>query len=347
MEGAFDKFTLRKSINKFPRVSLGFYPTPFQECPRLSAALGGPQIFIKRDDCTGLAFGGNKTRQLEFSFGEALAEGADCVIAGAAMQSNYCRQASAAAARLGLKCFLVLTSQEGKLGTIGNLLLDYILGAEVKVVDIPMGMQQEEEMRTLADELRRQGLHPYILQKRPTYELLSTIAYVEGSLELIEDIERKDLKVDYVYCAAAGATQAGLALVRKALGQDFKVVGIAPTADWEARYGCSLSTDIAAIATQAAKMLGLDLAIEPDEITNSEEYVGESYAKLTSEAVEAIHLLARTEGILLDPVYSGKAMAGLVDHIRKGKIKTGETVVFLHTGGTPALFAYNHELLPV
>ena len=330
---------LKKLIDRIPRVPLAHLPTPLDHCPRLSEHLGGPQIYIKRDDCTGLAFGGNKTRQLEFVMADAQQKGADAIITGAATQSNLCRQTVAACRRLGMKPYLILV--HGVKGPLlqGNLLLDHLLDAEVTIVDgddfsvLPPLFQQK------ADELRRQGHKPYIFNLFNDTTSLAAVAYVDAFLELTEQLEEKGLRADYLYLSAFNITPAGLALAAKFLDSEVRIVGITP-----ARLPEDRSTDIARIANSTARLLGLEVSFKPEEIINYDNYVGEKYGVPTSEGVEAIKLLAEVEGILLDPVYTGKAIACLIDHIRQGKVKRGETVVFLHTGGTPALFAYSSDL---
>lgn len=334
-----DDKELADAIARFPRVDLGFFPTPLQECPRLTRFLKGPRILMKRDDCTGLAFGGNKTRHLEFGLGEALAQKADIVVAGAALQSNYCRQAAAAAARFGLRCRVVLT-RAGQPSTIqGNCLLDHILGAEVELVDLPMGEPMQVHMKEVGSELRRRGFSPYVLLQRPRCEVLGALSYARAMHELKQQMNEAGITADFLYCSAVGPTQAGLIVGARALSMKIEVRGIAPI-----RWGYDLRADIAATANRLSELLNLQAQISTQDVPNWDEYVGERYGKPTPEGLEAIRVVARTEGVLLDPVYTGKAMAGLIDHIRKGLLPRDKTVVFLHTGGAPALFAYATEL---
>ena len=334
-----DESQLRQAIACFPHVDLGFFPTPLQECPRLTRLLKGPRILMKRDDCAGLAFGGNKTRHLEFSMADALAQNADVVVAGAALQSNYCRQTAAAAARLGLRSYLVLSTIGRPHVIQGNYLLDYLLGAEIEVVDVPMGEPLLARMREVASELREQGLSPYILLEPPRCDDLGALSYANAVLELREQLDRLETKADYIYCAAAGPTQAGLVVGVKALGMSTKVHGVTPI-----RWEYDLKVDVANNANRVYQLLKLETRTAPQDVLNWDDYVGQKYGQPTAEGLEAIRVLARTEGILLDPVYTSKAMAGLIDHINKGVIARDNTVVFIHTGGTPALFAYASEL---
>ena len=334
-----DENQFSQAIASFPRVELGFFPTPLHHCPRLTQLLKGPRILMKRDDCSGLAFGGNKTRHLEFSMADAVAQNADIVVAGAALQSNYCRQTAAAAARLGLRSYLVLT-RAGRPDTIqGNYLLDRILGAEIEVVDLPMGEPLLARMKEIASELRARGFSPYILLEPPRCDDLGAISYAQAMLEMHQQLKKSEVRADYIYCAAAGPTQAGLIVAAKALGLPIEIRGITPI-----RWDYDLKTDVANNANRVFQLLNIPLQISPQEVLNWDDYVGETYGKPTPDGVEAIRVVARTEGILLDPVYTGKAMAGLFDHIREGLIAVDRTVIFIHTGGTPALFAYVSEL---
>ena len=329
---------LCRRIERLPQVEIGHFPTPLEECPRLSDVLGGPRILIKREDCSGLAFGGNKTRQLIFTIGEAVDGGADTIILGAGgSQSNHCRQAAAAAAQLGLKCYLCL-SRDHKSVIQGNLLLNNLAGANVELVNVPRGPELDAIKYNLAEELKKEGLKPYVIAG-PRSIALAAAAFAWCIAEIHEQQEGMGIKADWIYAAgSAGGTQAGSILGSKALGMKLKPVGIASMrlADRIERVRIAVS--------DAAKILDLDLQISDDEVNNTAAYVGEAYGVLTPECIDALKLVAQTEGIFLDPVYTSKAFAGLIDHIRKGQIASDETVIFLHTGGTPALFAYNDEL---
>ena len=334
---------LRQSLSRFSKVPLGFLPTPLHPCPRLSERLGGPSIWIKRDDQTGLAFGGNKVRHLEYLMARVQAEGADCVIVGAGTQSNWCRQTAAAARVLGLDAYLVLS--KGFIGpeVQGNLLLDKLMGANVTVIEGDIGKDPSpilERMHATAMELRGQGRKPYLLDLMDKDAPLAAASYVEEYLEMRDQLDGHGLKADYVVLAAAGATQSGLALGAKALGDATRVVGFTP-----ARWEEDRPTDVARVASRTAEALGLDVKLTPEEVINTDEQVGEAYGILTPACVDALKLVASLEGIFLDPVYTSKAMAGLIDWIRKGKIGADSIVVFVHTGGTPALFAYAPHLV--
>ena len=327
---------LCEKIEQLPQVDIGHFPTPLEECPRLSEALGGPRILIKREDCSGLAFGGNKVRQLTFTIGDGVNQGADTIIQGAASQSNHCRQAAAASAKLGLNCYLRL-SRDNKSVMQGNVLLDDLAGADVEFVDAAMGAELDAVKYALAEELKEKGLKPHVLAA-PRSTALAAVAFSWCIAEIHEQQEAMGIDADWMYAASAGGTQGGLILGTKALGMKLKPFGIAPIG-WPDR-----TERIRNAANDAAAVLGLDLVINDDDVRNSDDYVGEDYGILTSECVDALKLMAQTEGIFLDPSYTSKALAGLIDHIQKGRISSGETVIFLHTGGTPALFAYNEEL---
>jgi D-cysteine desulfhydrase family pyridoxal phosphate-dependent enzyme len=331
---------LQARIDALPRVRLAHLPTPLDHCPRLSEALGGVNVWIKRDDLTGLAFGGNKTRQLEFLFADILANGADTVIAGAYTQSNWCRQITGAATKLGLEVALVLLHGEKGSALQGNLLLDRLMGADVTVVDLDSMERLTPVLEAKAGELRRAGRRPYVVRPFGLDKLvLGAVGYVNGALELDAQLELAGVAPDFLYLCGANMTPAGMALGLKALGRRTRVINVAPIVWSEPR-----ALDIARIASAAAARLDLDVRIAPDDVENHDQYIGERYGVVTEGGREALRLLAGAEGIILDPVYSAKAMAGLIDHVRTGRIGEGETVVFLHTGGTPALFAYAADL---
>ncbi|MBW2003896.1 MAG: D-cysteine desulfhydrase family protein [Deltaproteobacteria bacterium] len=331
---------LKALIDRLPRANLAKLPTPLEEAPRLSKALGGPRIFFKRDDLTGLALGGNKTRMFEFTLGEALQKGVTTIVAGAGVQSNYCRQLAAACSKLGLGLHLILrrTLGEVNIELQGNLLLDLMFNAEVEIIEADV-LEQKRVIEDVAKRLAKEGHQVYMGRKSDLADLgLEAVGYVNCALELCNQLEEQDLEINRLFVSSSTTTQAGLVLGAKYLNSDFQIVGVNPV-DWIE----DVPSEIARIANEAAMRLGVNLSVNPSEIVNLGEYVGEGYGKLTSEGVEAIKLVARTEGILLDPVYSGKAMAALIDRIHKKEFKSDETVLFLHTGGFPALFAYNKD----
>lgn len=324
------------------RVPLAMLPTPLTEAPRLSAALEGPRILLKRDDLTGLAFGGNKTRQLEFLLADAAASDADVLVGGAGTQSNWCRQISAAAGVLGLDCELVLATGVKGREVQGNLLLDHLLGANVQVVDVPSLEQLPEHVDARAAELRAAGRRPYVVGLFDREVLArSAIGYIAAAVELQRQFDTQGVQPSHLYVSGANMTPAGLAAGFRALGSAIEVVAVPPIL-----LSSDRATDIAAIATRALAMLGLDdIRMTADDIRCDEEFIGPGYGILTDAAREALLLMARCEGVLLDPVYTAKAFAALVAHARTGTLTGDDTVVFVHTGGTPALFAYAEELV--
>ncbi len=327
---------LTEKISQLPQAALGHFPTPLEPCPRLSETLGGPRIFIKREDCSGLAFGGNKVRQLSFTLGDAVAQGADTIVHGAASQSNHCRQAAAACGKLGLNCYLRL-ARDHKSIFQGNLLLDTLAGADVEIVDVPFGPELDVLKYELADDLKKQGLKPYVVAS-PRSTALAAVAFAGCVAEIATQQAELGIDADWIYTASVGGTQAGLVLGTKTLGLKMRPYGIAPIV-WEGKME-RLST----AANDAAELLHLDTRIAEADIQNTDDYIGQAYGYLTPECIEALKLVVKTEGIFLDPVYTAKAMACLIDHIQQGRLGRDDTVIFLHTGGTPAIFAYQEEL---
>lgn len=341
------KAKLQEAISKLPRVRLANLPTPLEECPRLSRALGGPRILIKRDDLTGLAFGGNKSRKYEFIMGRVKEIGADTIIHSILPLSNDARQLSAAAAKLDISVYLVSLWDVKSKRMQGNLFLDYLLGANIIFSNWLHGNLKRE----LAETLRKRGYNPYIIGHYD--DVLGTVAYVNCALELHDQLEELGLTPDYIVLASGGSTQAGLILGAKILQQNHKIIGFRPVKAGYQKMGlrmikgnndAAVALRISGLANEAAKLLELNVAISAKDVLNYDNYVGKGYGVTTKECCEGIELVARTEGVLLDPIYTGKAMAGLIDYIRKGRISADETVVFLHTGGIPALFSYNKEI---
>ena len=310
-------------------------------CPRLSEALGGPEIWIKRDDLTGLAFGGNKTRQLEFLFADVLAQGADTVVAGAYTQSNWCRQMTAAATKLGLEVALVLLHGEKGPALQGNLLLDRLMGADVTVVDLDTMERLTPLLEAKAEELERAGRKPYVVAPFSiARQALGAIGYVNAALELDAQLDAAGIDPDYLCLCGANMTPGGLALGLKALGRRAPAdQHRADPLERGARGRHRQDRQRRRRGGSASRS-----TLDPAEIDNHDEYIGERYGLVTDAGREAMRLVARTEAVILDPVYSSKAMAGLIDHVRQGRIGSGERVVFVHTGGTPALFAYAQDL---
>jgi len=328
---------LRSRLAKIPRVQIGEFPTPLTELARLSRHLGGPRIFLKREDLSGLALGGNKTRLLEFRLAEALELGADVVIAGLEENSNSARQLTAAANRLGLRTVLVLRS-EGTPTWQGNLLLDKILGAEMHFLSAP-GADIDHALRETAERERGRGHRPYVMNHARGFGIGAALAGVEWTLETLQQLGGLGLRPTHFYLSSGGKCQSGMVLVQKMAGSPFRVIGI------HARPEATGPDATSRIANATAEALGLDLRIRPDEVENRVEFAGPGYGVSTPEAIAAIHLVARLEGVLLDPVYTGKAMAGLLADIQGRHLRPDEVVVFVHTGGIPALFAHADEFV--
>ena len=333
-----DPAELWTRLAEIPRVRLAALPTPLEECRQLSAKLGGPRILVKRDDLTGLAFGGNKSRNLEFRLAEAIDEGADTIVVALETISNSARQTVGAANRLGMRTVLVLRGRRPEI-LQGNLLINYLLGADVRFTDSPENTLPRTTAEAVADELRRDGRRPFILNASPMFAAASALAYTLCVLELQEQLAAMGSGVDWIYLSSRSKGQAGVVLGARALGASFKVVGIA------AGFNPNGAANTAQIANDAARLLNLDFTITPDEIVNHDGYAGDGYGIPSPAGIEAIQIAARSEGLMLDPVYTGKAMAGLIDHIRSGRISSASTVVFIHTGGTPAIFDHGELLL--
>ena len=327
---------IRSRLHKLPRVSLAALPTPLEDCPRLSAELGGPRILVKRDDLTGLAFGGNKVRQHEYVLGAAVDQGADCLVQGSAAQSNHSRQLAAAGAKLGLETFLLPKLDAHSSPVQGNYLVDHVVGATI--MPIAAGDSTIEAKRVLVERLRANGRTPYVTGMGADEALaLAAVAYVDALFEILEQLPQ-GARLDAVYTASQGSTQAGLLIACELLGLDTRVIGISPLGpDHEAHIPLD---DIVTLIARAASILGFETRLRHDDIELRFDFVGEGYGIPSPGGLEAIALMGRTEGILLDPIYTGKAVAGMVSDVQSGRFDGGDTVVYLHTGGLPALFAY-------
>lgn len=322
-----------------PRVSLCALPTPLQRVRNFEAALGpdSPRIYLKRDDLTGLAIGGNKSRKLEYLVADALMMGATVLITEGAVQSNHARMTAAAAAASGLRSALVLDTRNGD-EVAGNLLLDYLFGAEVHLVADPS--ERSEKMLAVAKALEARGERPYVVPTGGSVPI-GAAGYVRASLELADQlVEAGEAPVRLYSASGSLGTQAGLIVGAKLVSATYGVHGVAVS-----HATSPMETRCADLCTQTAALLGLPQRTTESEVILHPQFVGEAYGRRTRGGVEAITLLAQTEGILLDPVYSSKAMSGLIAHIRDHDIRADESVVFLHTGGAPALFAHGAALL--
>ena len=332
--------TLYTAIAKLPRVPLASVrPTPLEPMLRLAAHLKSPALHIKRDDLTGLAFGGNKTRMFEFSLADALAAGADTIVSGAAVQSNYCRQLAAACAKLNLELHLILRPVRDidKTESQGNNLLQHLLGAHITVLEEGKDIIQTGAIQAKVDELTAQGKKVYWPRRESTIDL-DVIAYVEVGVEIARQCQAQNIAAKYLYLAALDTTQAGVALGLAYLESPIKVRGFCPLSNIDDRH-----QDMANLANQAAHRLGLDTQLSATDFDNDDTFVGEGYGLPSPEGLNALRTLARNEGILLDPVYTSKVLAGLLAHVADGRLN-GEAV-FLDTGGNPALFAYAEDVL--
>jgi D-cysteine desulfhydrase family pyridoxal phosphate-dependent enzyme len=309
------------------RLHVAHLPTPVETLPRLSETLGGPRLLIKRDDQTGLAFGGNKTRKLEFLVAEARDQGAKTLVSGGALQSNHCRQTAAAAARFGFECILVLTGDKPEHPS-ANLLLDQLFGAQV--VYVADRKDRDRILQQTFDHAAEKGMKPYLVPyggSSPTGAL--------GYAFTVKELMEQNVNPDWiVFATSSGGTHAGLLLGQRVFGYKSKVLGISidESEEW-------LKTQVSELASSASEKLGKRIEFTPAEVLANAEYCTAGYGVLTKPEREAIHLFAKHEGLLLDPVYTGRAAAGMIDLIRKGFFEKDETVLFLHTGGQPALFA--------
>lgn len=328
-------------LTTLPRLRLATLPTPLHRAEHLSAALGGPDIWFKRDDLTGFGLGGNKVRKLEFLGADAVAQGADVIVTGAGAQSNHVRTTVAVARRLGLACRVVFHSSRPP-ETQGNLLLDELMGAEIVFTDNPDRSQLDQRIVAEGERLKAEGRKPYVIG-RGGASALGCASYVAGVRELTEQLIDIQLQPDHLVCAVGSCgTLAGLIAGTRWLQAGYRLQGITVS-----RPRQEVLARLQRLAAETAELLDLtlELLFDQTQVNIYDDYIGPGYGIPTPACIEAIRLAAQTEGIFLDPVYTGKAMAGLIDLIRKGQIVKGETVVFLHTGGWPALFAHTEALM--
>src|SRR5205809_2418597 len=310
-----------------PRLGFAHLPTPIEELPRLSEALRGPRLLVKRDDQTGLAFGGNKTRKLEFLLGEAREQDAKTLITGGAIQSNHCRQTAAAAARFGFNCILVLSGTEAQHAS-GNLLLDQLFGAEI--VYVADRKDRDRILQETFDRATKEGRRPYLVPYGGS-NATGAVGYAFAIKELID----QNTSIDWiVFASSSGGTHAGLLTGQRIFRFNGKIVGISvdESEEW-------LKSEVTKLASATSEKLGDRIEFTPADVLVNADYCDAGYGVVTEREREAIQLFARCEGLLLDPVYTGRAAAGMIDLIRKGFFKNDETVLFWHTGGQPALFA--------
>ncbi len=325
------------NLSKFPRVRLAHLPTPLEPLKRLSEALGGPEIWIKRDDCTGLSTGGNKTRKLEFLMAEAQLQGADTVMTQGAVQSNHVRQTSAFAAKLGMKCHVLLEDRTGytddNYNHNGNVFIDLLHGASYEKRG--PGLDMNAEMEIVAEQLRKDGANVYTIPGGGSNST-GALGYVDCAFELLNQANNMDLVIDHiVHATGSTGTQAGLISGLKAMNANIPLLGISVRAPKDKQ-----EENVYNLAVDTAAKLGCPGAVNREDIVANSDYVGEGYGLPTKAGIEAITMFAELEGILLDPVYSSKGASGLIDLIRKGHFKKSDRVLFIHTGGSASLFGY-------
>ena len=334
---------LLKRLEEFPRCRLAHLPTTLEAMERLSQHLDGVSLFVKRDDCTGLGFGGNKIRQLEFYLGQAQKEGADTILITGAVQSNFVRSAAAAACRLGMACHIQLEERVPNVDALhrssGNVLLSKILGATLHT--FPVGEDEEAadgNLSEIAEQLRQDGSKPYIIPLGAGHDPLGALGYIDAAVELLTQLDQQALSIDHlVVTSGSGSTHAGLLVGLRASGSKICVTGVCPRRDAQ-----SQEQRIAGHVKKLTRMLGFDPGIEPDDIRLTDVSLAPGYGQLNDKTIEALQLTAQCEGLFLDPVYTAKAMAGLF-HLAKQREIAGH-VLFWHTGGQPALFGYGDAL---
>ena len=329
--------SLRARIDRLPRHHLAALPTPCEELPRLAAQIGVTSFRLKRDDLTGLGLGGNKSRTMEFVIGEAIDQGCDTLIAGGGVeQSNHARQCVAAATRAGMDAVVVLQRRQSGFRSNGNLLALQLLGGRIRWVDGDPALQDRlaarQQMDQVAAELRASGHRPYTLAS--SLHPLGVVAYVQAALELASELGDEHCRI---YATSEGAVLGGLCLAARSLGLDWEIVGV----DWRPTQP-GTQQRLAAVVSEAAALLQLETRVPPTDLRILDAG-GPAYGEGSSASWAALDLLARLEGVLLDPVYTAKGMAGALADLQRHPART-DTVVFVHTGGTPALFAYEPEI---
>ena len=332
------------SLSEFPRVLIAHRPTPLESLPNLMRLLGGPDLFVKRDDCTGLATGGNKARQMEFYLGEAIEQGATTVLVTGAVQSNFVRSVAAGTAKLGLGCEVQLEDRVPGMDDIyrtsGNALLDRLFGARLHYY--PVGDDEggaDSALDELAARLKSEGESPYVIHLSEKHPPLGALGYVDAAEELVGQLAAVGVRhATIVVASGSAATHAGLLVGLRALGhREIQVKGICVRRGQDAQR-----TRVLRVARHTEKLLECGSVVREDDISVTDAFLGPAYGLVTEETIDAILLGAREEALILDPVYTGKAFAGFLDLVRQREVDT-EAAVFLHTGGIPALFAYSPE----
>lgn len=327
-----------RCLANFPHYRLGYLPTPLMRMRNLEKIFCGPRIFIKRDDQTGLSLGGNKTRKLEFLIGDALYRGADCIISAGAAQSNHCRQTAAAAATCGLECHLALGGDPPQVYR-GNLLLDSLFGAHIHWSG---EMRKGENISAIAKKLLHQGKTPYIIPYGGSNST-GALGFVAAMGELEKQLYDNRCVIDHIiFASSSGGTHSGMMVGKQILQAEYNLIGI--NIDKDEVFGMQLGEYIKKLANETAKNLAIPHTFQLREVKLIDSYLGEGYGIIGDLEREAIALTARHEGILVDPVYTGRAIGAMLDMIRRGNFGEEESVLFWHTGGSPALFAYDNEL---
>jgi 1-aminocyclopropane-1-carboxylate deaminase/D-cysteine desulfhydrase-like pyridoxal-dependent ACC family enzyme len=337
-----DQIRQRYIAAEVPRVPLALLPTPLHDAPRLARELGIGRLLIKRDDLTGLAFGGNKARNLEFRMAEAVHQRAEVFIAGLEAQSNSARMSTAAANLLGMQTILLLKPDRDRHWQ-GNLLIDRLLGAEVRFIETAdratESAAMDRALRETADEVQQAGKRPYVMNHARTFSIGSALAYLLCTLEIVEQSAALGAEPTHLYMCSGNKGHAGLILGRKLLGQSFRTIAISQ------HYADDRVSGAVEGARDALALLGWQTDLDESDVESYDEYVETAYGEPSPRGLEAMRLAAHTEGLILDPIYTAKAMAGVIDHARRGLLGSDSSVVFIHTGGLPALFAFNNEII--
>jgi D-cysteine desulfhydrase family pyridoxal phosphate-dependent enzyme len=330
-------------LEAFPRCRLAHVPTPLEAMERLSERLDEVSLFVKRDDCTGLGFGGNKVRQLEYYFGQAMKEEADTVLITGAVQSNFVRATAAAAGRLGMECHIQLEERVPNIDALhrssGNVLLNRILGATLH--SYPAGEDEagaDAKLNEIAEQLRQHGSNPYVISLGPTHDPLGALGYIDAAAELLDQLDQRSMRMDHLVVASgSGSTHAGLLFGLRAMGSRMVITGVCPRRD-----ALSQKQRIAGHLRKLSIMFDMDPGIQPEDVRLTDVSLAPGYGQLNDATVRALQLTARCEGLFLDPVYTAKTMAGLF-HLAEQREVLGQ-VLFWHSGGQPALFGYGNAV---
>ena len=327
---------LQEHIDRFPRMQIAHLPTPLEEMPRLTKKLGGPNIWIKREDMTGLAYGGNKARHYEFEMPHIADQGYDVMINIMDYHSNNARMTGAAANKIGMRYILVLKNAANRV-VQGNLLVDKILGAELHLLDEFQSNDAEGYATNLKEQLEQQGHKPYLVQDHLFPRIVGMIGFVQAGIEMLEQIENNNLKNIHII-GVAGRSLCGLIIAAKSMGLNWKFTGVT------VNYDVPLDDYIFQHSKDIQELLGLPITFEENDMQVLDQYVGEGYGVMTPQVAEAIHIAAQTDAIICDPNYTGTVMAALIDQVEEGTFDNDETVIFLHTGGLPAIFTFADQL---